>query len=170
MSRRTERLAALIRNLVAEAIQQRLSDPRIPTITSVTRVEVTEDLALARIHVSVMAPEPQRRLCLTALQSAAGLLRRSLAPALRIRKVPLLEFRLDDSVRQGLETLAVIDHAMRELGEKPEWERADEQEDDEAGEAGEPDAVRRPGASADSGVPPPTAAPDEAPGAHQEDV
>ncbi|MEW6253675.1 MAG: 30S ribosome-binding factor RbfA [Planctomycetota bacterium] len=118
-----ERIGALIRKLVAEAIQHRLADPRIPPITSITRVEVAPDLAVARIHVSVMAPEPQRRLALEALRSAAGLLRRMLGPELRIRKVPLLDFRLDDSVRQSLDTVAVIDQAMRELGEPPEWER-----------------------------------------------
>ncbi len=136
MSRRTERIAALIRSLVAGAIQHRLTDPRIPTITSVTRVEVSEDLALARIHVSVMAPEPQRKLCIQALQSAAGLLRRMIAPELQIRKIPHLEFKLDDSVRQGLDTLAVIDHAMRELGEVPEWERESDADEEAPGTPG----------------------------------
>ncbi len=144
MSRRTERIAALIRSLVAGVIQHRLTDPRIPTITSITRVEVTDDLALARIHVSVMAEEPQRRLCLEALQSAAGLIRRMIAPELQIRKIPHLEFKLDDSVRQGLDTLAVIDHAMRELGEVPEWEREDAAEADEASAPEAPGAAAEP--------------------------
>ncbi len=125
MSRRCERLGHLIRSILADAIRNRLSDPRIPLLTSITRVEVSDDFAVARVHVSVMAAEPQRKLCVTALQKAAGRLRRILAPELRLRTIPSLVFRLDDSLRQGFETLAVIDHAMRELGEVPEWERED---------------------------------------------
>jgi ribosome-binding factor A len=132
LSRRTERIGHLIRSLVADVIQNRLADPRIPTITSVTRVEVSEDLSVARIYVSALAPEPKRKLCLRALRSASGVFRRELGPALHLRKFPYLDFRLDDSLRQGFETLEVIDRAMRELGERPAWE----EEDTAAGEGG----------------------------------
>lgn len=140
MSRRTERVGNLIRSIVAQTLQTRLTDPRIPTITSVTRVEVSDDFAVARIFVSVMAPEPQRQLCLTALRHASGLFRRVLAPELSLRKIPALDFRLDDSLRQSFETVEVIDRAMRELGEVPEWEREETEaatpEDEDAGESG----------------------------------
>lgn len=129
MSRRTERVGSLIREIIAEAIQNRLSDPRIPPITSITRIQVSEDFSAACVYVSVMAPEAQRRLCLAALRSASGLLRRLLAPELRLRKVPWLNFRLDDSVRRSFETVTAIDGAMRELGQPPEWEREEDQEE-----------------------------------------
>ena len=128
MSRRTERVGNLIRHLVADTIQNRLSDPRIPTITSVTRVDVSDDFSVAHVYVSVMATEPQRKLFLTALRKASGLFRRILAPQLSLRKIPALDFRLDDSVRQGFETVEVIDRAMRELGEVPQWERDEDEE------------------------------------------
>lgn len=130
-TRRTERVGSLIRNVVAEAILNKLSDPRIETITSITRVEVSEDLAVARVHVSVLAPPARQRLCVEALQSAAGLLRRRLAPELRMRKIPHLEFRLDESLQLGFQTVETIDQAMRELGEPPEWERDEEPVNDE---------------------------------------
>ena len=113
--------------MVAETIQNRLADPRIPTITSVTRVEVSDDFSVAKVYVSVMAPEPQRKLCVTALRKASGLFRRILAPELTLRKIPALDFRLDDSLRHGFETMEVIDRAMRELGQVPEWERAEDE-------------------------------------------
>lgn len=160
MSRRTERVGSLIRSIVADAIQTRLADPRIPTITSITRVVVSDDFSVARIFVSVMAPEAHRNLCLTALRSANGLLRRMLAPELRLRKIPLLVFELDESVRKGFETVEVIDAAMRELGKVPEWEAQDaeaEQAEDELS-TDEPsrDAQRDgpPGASDPLGPPP----------------
>jgi ribosome-binding factor A len=141
---------------VAETIQTRLADPRIPTITSVTRVEVSDDWSTARIFVSVMGSEVQRKLCLTALRSARGLFRRLLAPELHLRKIPALDFRLDDSLRQSFETLAVIDRAMRELGEVPEWER--EEDEEPLPPAGEKDdAAEKPAQSADSWAPSPDA-------------
>jgi ribosome-binding factor A len=157
VSRRTERVGNLIRSIVAQTIQNRLADPRIPTITSVTRVAVSDDFAVARIFVSVMAPEPQRQLCLTALRHASGLFRRVLAPELSLRKIPALDFRLDDSLRQSFETMEVIDRAMRELGEVPEWEREEEEaatpDGKEAGDMG-PAAPGEPrlGSSPDPGI------------------
>lgn len=123
MTRRTDRIGSLIRSLIAEAIQMRLSDPRIAPITSITRVEVSADLSLARIFVSVLAPVPQRRLCVEALQSAAGHLRRLIGPELSVRKTPMLHFELDESVQRSIETVETIDRVMRELGEVPVWER-----------------------------------------------
>ena len=122
MSRRTERVASLIRQILADAIRS-LNDPRIPTVTSITRVEVSEDFATAKVHVSALAPDTRRALCLTALRSAAGHLRWLLGQELTLRKLPQLEFRLDDSVRRGIETVETIERVMRELGEVPEWER-----------------------------------------------
>jgi ribosome-binding factor A len=104
---------------VADAIQTRLSDPRIPPITSVTRVEVTADLALARVYVSVMESDARRALCLAALKRSAGHLRWLLGRQLRTRKVPALEFHLDDSVRGSFETVQLIDRVMAELDGPP---------------------------------------------------
>jgi hypothetical protein len=105
-------------------------------------VELDDDFTSARIFVSVMAPEPRRTLALEALQRAAGAIRRMIAPELHIRRIPVLQFKLDDSVRRGLDTLAAIDQAMRELGEKPEWERADS-DPAAGGHAGDDAAVAR---------------------------
>lgn len=132
MSQRTERIGSLIRRIIAEALQRRLNDPRIPVITSITRVEVSADLAVARVMVSVMAPEAERQDCLRALRSAAGYLRKRLGLELKLRKIPTLAFRLDDSVRGSFETVQLIDRAMQALGERPDWERPQ----DAAAEAG----------------------------------
>ena len=128
MPKRIERINSLIRTIVAEAIQTRLNDPRIPPITSVTRVEISLDLAIARVFVSVMAPETQRELCLRALRSAAGHLRWMLGHELTLRKTPVLHFELDDSLRKGLETVRLIDQVMKELDQKS-GTGADKQED-----------------------------------------
>jgi ribosome-binding factor A len=112
-----------MRTIIAEAIQTRLSDPRIPLITSVTRVQVSEDLSVARVHVSVMASEAEREQCLKGLHSARGRIHGILREEMSLRKIPELVFRLDESVQGSFQTLQVIDRAMEELGVGPEWER-----------------------------------------------
>lgn len=119
MSRRTERVARLIRNILADAIQNRLNDPRIEWLTSITRVEVSEDLSVAHVYVSVMADEPRRRRSVQALQHAAGRLRTLVARDAPLRQVPALDFRLDDSVRRSFETVTRLDHLMHELDGRP---------------------------------------------------
>lgn len=133
MSRRTERIASLIRTILAEAIQRRLSDPRIPAITSITRVEVSQDLSVAKVFVSVLAPsEARRKLAHRALQQAAGHLRRLLGQELALRTLPHLVFKLDDSLRKGFETVQLIDQLGLATGAVPDSEPS---ELDEAGDA-----------------------------------
>ncbi len=114
MSRRTARLSSQIRRLLAEGIAQ-LSDPRIATFTSVTRVELSPDLTLATVHVSVLGDTPSAAdLSVAALDTARGRLRSLLASEMSIRRVPELRFKLDASVQGAFETVRVIDQLRQE--------------------------------------------------------
>lgn len=113
MSRRTERVASVIRDVVAEGIRTQLSDPRLEPWTSITRVQVSPDLTVAHINVSVMSENPARRkLCVQALQAASGRLRAMLARRLVTRQIPRLEFHLDESVQQSLRTIDTIERVL----------------------------------------------------------
>ncbi len=120
MSRRTERVGHLIRNLLADAIRTRLSDPRIERLTSITRVEVSADLSSASVYVSIMAPEPRQKLGVEALRGAAGRLRAWLRDHVELRQVPTLHFRLDESLKRGIETVEALDRLTG--GPTLEWE------------------------------------------------
>lgn len=150
-ARRIERVASLIRTILAEAIQTRLNDPRIPAITSITRVEIAADFSVARVYVSVMASDAGRRTCLRALQSSAKHLRWMLGGELSLRKTPTLDFRLDESLRHGFETVQIIERAMEALDDEPEEEELDngdqtsaafDQDDDQASALNECDGPR----------------------------
>ena len=140
MSRRTERVANLIRNIIADAIRNRLSDPRIEPLTSITRVDVSPDFGIARVNVSVMATPAKQELCLRALQHAAGRLRGYVAEGLTLRTIPRIVFHLDHSIQRGLETLRVIDTVMAEGRSETESGGPDTAEPAEDGEDA-PDAV-----------------------------
>ena len=134
MSRRTERVASVVRTVIGTAIQTRLDDPRIEPITSVTRVIVSGDLSFARVYVSVLSDRPKRRdLTVAALRSASGLLRSLVADALHTRVVPELAFELDDSIQKGIETVDLLDELARETPEmRGTSEPAPETNDDDS--------------------------------------
>jgi ribosome-binding factor A len=118
VSRRTERVASLIRTILAEAIQNRLNDPRIEPLTSITRVDVSADLSVAHVYVSVMAEGERRKLSVEALRHAAGRLRSLVAREVTLRQTPQLDFRLDESVQRSFETVQQLDRMMEELDER----------------------------------------------------
>ncbi|HUK19961.1 MAG TPA: 30S ribosome-binding factor RbfA [Gemmatimonadales bacterium] len=111
-SHRPERLAELIRETLAAILTggAQLRDPRIGFVT-VTGVEVSPDLAHARIRVSVMGTEAERASTLEGLASAAGFLRSQLARELSLRTSPELRFEID----RGLDHARRIDAVLREL-------------------------------------------------------
>jgi ribosome-binding factor A len=123
VSNRSERVAQLMRREIAEILQRRLRDPRVTAMVSVTDVEVTHDLSMARIFVSVMPAGPESDRTLDALQNAAGFVRHELAPRLGLREVPQLRFVLDTSIDRG----ARVDELLRriERGETIEDEESD---------------------------------------------
>ncbi|MBK8914157.1 MAG: 30S ribosome-binding factor RbfA [Phycisphaerales bacterium] len=158
MSRRTERVGSLIRDILAGLIRTRLNDPRIEPLTSITRVDVAADFSLATVHVSVMATEAKRKLTVQALQSASARLRSFMGEDLVLRKLPRLVFELDDSVRRGAEMVNALEQLRAERGEPPDWEVAGENEDQDQA-AGPAD-----GASAGATRPPAPAADAPRPG------
>lgn len=96
---RSERVAGQMRRELAQLVQLELKDPDIGFI-SISDVEVTRDLAHAKVYVTVFNEE-EAQSSLKALKKAAGFLRGRLGRAMRIRKVPELHFHHDDSVETG---------------------------------------------------------------------
>jgi ribosome-binding factor A len=94
MSRRTDRVGDLLRQELSELILRQLADPRV-RLTTVAAVAVSADLRHARVSVSVMGTEDERRSSLEALRHARGYLRHQLAQRLRLRVIPELDFVLD---------------------------------------------------------------------------
>jgi len=107
VSERTARLDHLLREEISSIIAKEISDPRIGFVT-VTEVDVTQDLSHATVWVSVIGDEAQRELSLRTLGRAMPFVRHRLGQ-LRIRKVPELHLRHDDSVERGTRVLRLID-------------------------------------------------------------
>jgi ribosome-binding factor A len=108
MSRRTERVNDLIRDELSDMLLREMNDPRLGGLISITRVEVSPDLANARVFVSVMAESEEQKEAMKALESASGFMHRELKKRLDIRKVPFLSFRLDTSIAEGADVLSLL--------------------------------------------------------------
>ncbi len=110
-SRRIEKAAEAVREVVSMAILTELSDPRIRDVT-VTYVEVSPDLRHAKVHVSVMGDETRQKLSLRGLQSAAGFLQSKIAQKIEIRYTPKLSFLLDQGVKRSIAVAQILQQVL----------------------------------------------------------
>lgn len=117
-SHRPQRVGNVIRQIVGEAIAGRLSDPRIETLTSVTRVEVTADLEYAKVFVSVIGTQQAGQRTLAGLKSARGYVRQMVAKELPLRQCPKISFHLDESLKKAAETLRLIEKVVGETQDR----------------------------------------------------
>ena len=109
MSRRQERINRLMRQEISELLAREVKDPRLPSVTSVTHVDVSADLRYVKVSVSVLGRDEEKDNALLSLNSAASFLRRSLRRRLRLRTVPDLIFSLDDSIERSQELISMLD-------------------------------------------------------------
>jgi ribosome-binding factor A len=117
MSQRTERIDELLRQEIGQALEREVADPGIGFVT-VTHVETSPDLAHARVWVSVIGTEEQRKETLAALRRAMPYVRHGLNSKIRLRRIPELEVRLDESIERGTRVLHLINEL--EAGRDPE--------------------------------------------------
>jgi len=111
---RLAKMASTVRAIAADAILNRLNDPRISPMTSVTRVEMSGDLQIAKLYISVLGSDADRRRTMRALEHAVGHIQRIVAKRLTTRHCPELRFEVDDSLKRAAETMRIIDRSIAE--------------------------------------------------------
>ena len=123
MTRRTKRVAELIRHEIGGILQTRVNDPRVDLrLLTVTRVEVTPDLREARVYVSLLGDEAAERTALRGLNSARKRMRAELGDRVELRLVPDLIFRIDEARKRGRrvhDLLAQLEHERDDAAEAP---------------------------------------------------
>ncbi|HTC85713.1 MAG TPA: 30S ribosome-binding factor RbfA [Candidatus Acidoferrum sp.] len=108
MTQRTDRLDELLRQEIGAMLEREVADPRIGFAT-VTKVETTPDLRHAKVWVSIIGRDAERAAGLTALEHTMVFIRRELGTRLRLKRIPDLHVRLDDSIERGTRILTLID-------------------------------------------------------------
>ncbi len=108
---RPNRLAETLKEEISQLILMELKDPRIGFVT-VTGIDVTNDLAHAKVSISVLASEDEGKASLETLNSAAGFIRNEIGKRVKLRHIPNITFIHDPSIQHG----AHIAQLLRDVG------------------------------------------------------
>src|SRR3984957_20952354 len=103
--------------MLGSTIQRDLADPRLPGLPSITRVQVSPDLSIADVFISVMGTPGQQTAALNALKHSAGLMRHKLTKALTLRQAPFIKFHIDENLKKEIELLTLLQKVSDEQAE-----------------------------------------------------
>ena len=98
-----------VKRALSDIIRSDVKDDRLSEVVSVTRVEITSDLKFAKVYVSVYDTDKKRQASVDALNHGASFIRTRLAKAVDIRRVPELNFILDDSIEYSIKIAKILD-------------------------------------------------------------
>ncbi len=110
---RTARVAQEMQHEVARILQQEFKDPRLGFVT-VTRLDLSKDFSHARVLYSCLGDGQARALSQAALAHAAPYVRSLLKKRFRLKVIPVIEFRYDESIAGAIEIERVIQDMNRE--------------------------------------------------------
>ena len=108
---RSRRIAEQVQRELSDIIRLELKDPRVGMITIID-VEVTQDQAHAKVFFTALGDEARIAGATEGLRHAAGFLRSELARRMKLRVVPQLQFKYDESVERGMRLSRLIDDAV----------------------------------------------------------
>jgi len=112
---RADRVADQIRMEVADILMRKIKDPRVRSVT-VTDVELTNDLRLARVFVTALGTDAEKREIFAGLVKATGFVRSELGRRVTLRYLPEIVFLEDVSGSRGDRVLQLLE----ELHDKDE--------------------------------------------------
>ena len=109
---RVEKVQEFIRQEISALLVEGIKDPRVGFVT-VTRVDCSRDLRLAKVYFSVMGSKDERKQSIDALNHAKGFIRSTVGKALNIRFTPELAFFLDESLDAGENIQRLLNEANK---------------------------------------------------------
>lgn len=111
---RYDRINEELKKALSEIVRE-MKDPRISPMTTILRVEATNDLKLAKVKVSVYDKSDDiRKETVAQLNRAVGFIARELGKRVDIRRIPTLKFTLDDSIEYAVHISEIINQLNSE--------------------------------------------------------
>lgn len=118
---RLQRLNDQLRDEISQLILHgEVKDPRVNTFLSINRVEVTNDLAYAKVYVSTFLTDEQLQKGVNGLNAAAGFIQREIAKKLRIRQFPKLQFIIDFGMKEGFQMVQKLNELEKQSSDDSE--------------------------------------------------
>ncbi len=116
VSMRASRVAEQMKKEIASIIEHQVKDPRIGFVT-ITKVEVTNDLRHAKVFVSSLGTEEERKKSMEGLEKAKGFIRSEVAKRINLRYAPEILLRVDDSIEHGVKISRILSEINKSDGE-----------------------------------------------------
>lgn len=114
---RPERVQEALRQEISKIVHNELKDPRLGFIT-ITKVELTKDLRYAKVYFSVLGEMKDKGLALKGLNSAKGYIKNLIADRIKLRFVPEVAFKIDDSLEHTKHIYDILDQLKKEKHDK----------------------------------------------------
>ena len=133
MSVRRARLREQFRKEVSAILQREMKDPRIGFV-SVTDVELSMDMRHAKVFISILGDAEAKAKTMATLGNAQGFVRKELGRRIRLRYIPEILFKLDESIERGVR----VQRLLREVAEVDGERRSDVPGGDRRGDAQDP--------------------------------
>lgn len=112
--KRLERLGSLLQEVISEVINKDVRNPNVAHFVSITRVEISADLHYAKVYITVLGSDLEKKKTLEALQSAAGFIAVHASKKMVIRHFPALTFKLDTSLDEHMRIEKILDEIHQE--------------------------------------------------------
>lgn len=106
---RGSRINSDVQRVISHVIEFEIKDPRVNSLVSVSKVDVTNDLKECKCYISVLGDQESGQKTIEGLNSAKGFVRKRLAESLNMRNTPEVRFILDDSIAYGVMMSKKID-------------------------------------------------------------
>lgn len=126
MKNRLTRINDELMKELSNIIRFDVKDPRICTMTSVIRVETTQDLKYCKVYISVLGTDEDKQNVMKGLRNASGFMRRLIAQRVNLRITPELIFKLDESVEYAVRMNKLIDEVTKSLHKDEEKDEDNE--------------------------------------------
>lgn len=114
---RVSRVGEQIKKELGEIIQRELKDPRIGFIT-VTGVEMTGDLSIAKVFVSILGTPEEKKESLAGLEKAKGFIRSEIGKRIKMKHTPEIVFHLDESLEHSEHINRLLHEVNKEGGKE----------------------------------------------------
>lgn len=112
---RVPRLNSLLQEVISDVIRNDLHHMSlINQFVSITRVEITADLSYAKVHISVIGTDAQKKEAVETLQGIAGTIARKASKKVRMYQFPRLDFMIDEALLNQLHMQDLMDKLAKE--------------------------------------------------------
>ncbi len=126
---RIERLGSLLTEVISEVINKEVRNPNVAHFVSVTHVDITADLHFAKVYISIIGTDMEKKKTIDALQSAAGFIAIQASKKMSIRYFPVLTFKLDNSVEEHLRIEKILNEINQERLSRPDASAANSEDE-----------------------------------------